>query len=227
MEDSAEKKDAHVMTSDTGKKESKADAAYDLIKSRIIDGTYSAGFRLALSSLADELDISALPVREAMRRLEAESLVRFERNIGATVAGLSANEHQWTVETLAVLDAAATVWSLSTLGTTGLEEATQINERLRDSVGDADKRVFRSLDQSFHQRLIQSCPNPQIVELVARSWARLSGSPDLSTAAAAACVADHDEILELIRNDAPAPQIESRVRVHHLSAARRSRDLHD
>ena len=46
--------------------------------------------RLVLSSIAEELGFSVVPVREAIRRLEAEGLVTFERNVGATVAAIDA-----------------------------------------------------------------------------------------------------------------------------------------
>ena len=44
------------------------------------------GYRLVLGAIAAELDVSAVPVREAIRLLEAEGLVSFERNVGAQVA---------------------------------------------------------------------------------------------------------------------------------------------
>ena len=46
-------------------------------------GTYGPGYRLVLGTIAKDLGISVVPVREAIRRLEAEGLVTFERNVGA------------------------------------------------------------------------------------------------------------------------------------------------
>ncbi|MDT7752584.1 MAG: hypothetical protein QOD96_6246, partial [Pseudonocardiales bacterium] len=56
---------------------SKSQHAYEVIKSRIVDGSYSAGYRLVLDRLARELRVSPVPVREAVRRLEAEQFVQF------------------------------------------------------------------------------------------------------------------------------------------------------
>ena len=67
---------------------SKSEQAYTAVKGRIVDGTYSPGYRLVLAKIAEDLGVSVVPVREAIRRLEAEGLVKFERNVGATVSGI-------------------------------------------------------------------------------------------------------------------------------------------
>src|SRR5690348_12410648 len=69
---------------------SKADAAYEWIRAGILEGTYGAGHRLVLERLASEIGVSPVPVREALRRLEAEGYVEFQRNVGATVRTIDA-----------------------------------------------------------------------------------------------------------------------------------------
>src|SRR5215207_5753378 len=64
---------------------SKADHAYETILRSILDGEYEPGERLVIERLARELGVSVVPVREAIRRLEADGYVTFTRNIGATV----------------------------------------------------------------------------------------------------------------------------------------------
>jgi hypothetical protein len=65
---------------------SKHERAYRLIRSRIIDGSYMPGHRLIIDALAGELGISQVPIREAIRRLEAEGRVVYRHNSGARVA---------------------------------------------------------------------------------------------------------------------------------------------
>jgi len=67
---------------------SKQERAYALIRRRILEGTYQPGYRLIISTLADELGVSAVPVREAIRRLEAEGRVVYRHNAGSRVAPL-------------------------------------------------------------------------------------------------------------------------------------------
>ena len=73
--------------------ESKSQQAYAAVKARIVEGTYTPGYRLVLAKIAEDLGFSVVPVREAIRRLEAEGLVKFERNVGATVSGIDPTEY--------------------------------------------------------------------------------------------------------------------------------------
>ena len=69
---------------------SKQERVYRTVRQRIVDGTLSPGSRLVADGLARELDVSPVPVREALRRLEAEGFVDYELNVGARVRTLDA-----------------------------------------------------------------------------------------------------------------------------------------
>jgi DNA-binding GntR family transcriptional regulator len=199
-------------------KTSKADAVYAALKARILDGTYPPGFRLAMSSLATEFGVSPLPVREAVRRLEAESLVHFERNIGARVAGVDLHEYAWTVETLAVLEGAATGMAAKQLTADDIADARHLNARLEDCIGDSDPGAFRSIHQQLHEVLIRPCRNPTIVELTARSWARLRFGSQMHEERVRECVVEHESIVDLIEAGAPDRDIEHATRTHLLNS---------
>ncbi len=90
---------------------SKSEQAYAAVKARIVEGTYTPGYRLVLAKIAEDLGVSVVPVREAIRRLEAEGLVKFERNVGATVSGIDPTEYLYTMQTLSIIEGAATALS--------------------------------------------------------------------------------------------------------------------
>ena len=48
---------------------------YEALRERILSGAYGPGFRVVIDQIAAEFAVSALPVREAIRRLEAEGLI--------------------------------------------------------------------------------------------------------------------------------------------------------
>src|SRR5690625_4614783 len=79
---------------------SKADQAHQHVLNGITSGQYKPGDRLVLSTIANELGMSVVPVREAIRRLQTDNLVQFERNVGATVTGIDPIEYHHTMETL-------------------------------------------------------------------------------------------------------------------------------
>jgi len=66
--------------------------AYHEIRRRVVEGRLRPGERLVEQRLAEELDLSRTPVREALRMLQSEGLVQFEANRGARVRSLSIGE---------------------------------------------------------------------------------------------------------------------------------------
>ncbi|MGI5132143.1 GntR family transcriptional regulator [Pseudonocardia sp. CA-107938] len=200
---------------------SKVDLAYEVIRRRILDGEYTPGYRLVLGTLAKELGVSAVPVREAVRRLEAEGHVEVVRNVGATVRMLDPAQYRWTVETLAVVEGAATGLAAAHLGGAALAEAREINDAMRAGLDDLDPVRHSRLNQRFHHVLSAPCPNPQLRDLVERGWAQVS---TLRTSVfsfiperARRSVAEHDALLDLIAGGAPAAEIDAAARAHRLA----------
>ena len=54
----------------------KQERVYQAVRERILSGAYGPGYRVVIDAIATEFEVSALPVREAIRRLEAESSTR-------------------------------------------------------------------------------------------------------------------------------------------------------
>ena len=82
---------------------SKQERVYRAVRKRIVDGTLPPGSRLVADALARELNVSPVPVREALRRLEAEGFVDYELNVGARVRTL--DEGSWSETLEAIADA--------------------------------------------------------------------------------------------------------------------------
>lgn len=199
---------------------SKSQRSYDLIRERILEGTYVPGYRLVLSTLADELECSVVPVREAIRRLQAEGMVHFERNVGATVASVDAELYLNTMQTLALLEGAATALASTRIDTAALENAEGINERMRELLTHFDAREFTRLNTEFHAALYESCPNPHLLDLVHRGWTRMNAIrvSTFSTIPGRAedSVNEHAGLLAAIRGGEPAAVIESTARAHRM-----------
>jgi DNA-binding GntR family transcriptional regulator len=200
---------------------SKSQLAYEFIRARIDDGRYVSGFRLVLGQIAGELDISVVPVREAIRRLEAEGLVTFEKNVGAQVALLHEAEYTYTMETLALVEGAATQMSAPLLTADHLERARAINREMIACLDDFIPHRFTELNQQFHAVLFEECPNPHILDLVHRGWNRLTVLRDSTFSfvpgRARESVDEHERIVELIESGAEPLEIELAARRHRLA----------
>ena len=86
----------------------KQERVYRAVRERILSGTYGPGFRVVIDALAEEFGVSALPVREAIWRLEAEGLVIYRPNAGAQVAPADPGAFDDEMSVLAVIEGYAT-----------------------------------------------------------------------------------------------------------------------
>jgi DNA-binding GntR family transcriptional regulator len=77
-----------------GENPSMVERVLSITRERIVSGVYPPGSRLRLQMLAEESGASLIPVREALRVLEAERLVESIPNRGARVASLSLDDMQ-------------------------------------------------------------------------------------------------------------------------------------
>lgn len=86
---------------------SASDQIAETLRDAIVEGALPAGEVLRQDEIALRFHVSKIPVREALKRLEAEGLVAFQRNRGAIVAALSTDEILEYVDIRAMLEARA------------------------------------------------------------------------------------------------------------------------
>ncbi|WUN55312.1 GntR family transcriptional regulator (plasmid) [Rhodococcus sp. NBC_00297] len=197
---------------------SKSQLAYHFVKDRIARQEYTPGYRLVLGSIAKDLDMSVVPVREAIRQLEAEGLVTFERNVGAHVSMVDDSQYRYSMQALSVLEGAATAMAARRLSDDDIRRARSVNERMIESLSDFEPRLFTTLNQEFHSILFAKCPNPRLAALVDAEWGRL-GHLRASTftfvpGRARESVSEHEDIVALIETSAPLSRIEDAARRH-------------
>ncbi len=210
---------------------SKSELVYTELRDRIISGRYVAGFRIVLDQTARELSVSTVPVREAIRRLEAEHLVTFTRNVGAEVSAIHVGDYADAMQTLALLEGAATASAAPLLTREMLENASATNDQLRQLVGgNFDPRLFTDLNQRFHQQICAPCPNKRLTEILDREWERVAvirrNMFAFEPVRSMTSVREHDHILSLIRTGAGAEEVESTTRQHKLRALHQYLESH-
>lgn len=200
---------------------SKSQHAYDWIKERITKQDFTPGYRLVLGTIASELNMSVVPVREAIRQLEAEGMVTFERNVGAHVSMVDVFQYRDSMQTLSFLEGAATALSTPHITPDDLRLARDINEQMTAQLDGFNPKLFTALNQQFHAALFARCPNPRLLELVNVEWSRLGYLRDSTFTfvpeRARESVREHEQIIQLIENSAPLAQIESAARAHRCA----------
>lgn len=199
----------------------KAEQAFQILKERIMDGTYGPGHRLVIDQLVREHGISSVPFRESLRRLEAEGWIEMVPNVGALVRTFDTDAWQRGLSLVARLGGYATALSAPHLTPEDLETARTLNRQMGEALGSFDPAGFGRLNREFHQLLASRCGDERLLGMVANEWARLEvirkSAFWYAPGRAHAALAEHDGIIELIEAGASPEAIETAAKEHELN----------
>ncbi len=147
-----------------------ADEATSLLRNEILMGRLEPGARLAETELAQSLQVSRAPVREALMRLQQQGLVTSERYRGTSVVELTEADVEELVTLRSVLEPLA--WSRAAAVATDddLAELDDIVDRMRKSVVSDEHAGLVLLDVEFHDRVFQAAAHARLYA----AWAAIS-----------------------------------------------------
>src|SRR6266704_1110308 len=127
----------------------KHERAYRLIRERIEAGIYQPGQRLVIDALARDLDMSQVPIREAIRRLQAEGWITYRHNSGPEVANIGLEQWQATMEVLAVLEGYATALAAPAVGAEDVARLRDLAEAMQRAMNEFDLLGFSASNRDF------------------------------------------------------------------------------
>lgn len=130
------------------------------IRSAIIDGTLPPGEVLRQDELAARFGFSRMPIRDALRQLEAEGLVSIHPTKGAQVARLDAAELREIFGMRVILETGALRLSCANLDAPRLEEAARLLDRMSD---ETEATSLSDLNRAFHATLYEPCGNARLL----------------------------------------------------------------
>lgn len=141
----------------------RATAAADELRRRILEGDYPAGMQLRQAVLAEELGISRIPFREALILLEAEGLVQLEAHKGAVVAGFSPEEVEELFEFRALLEPALLEKSAPHLTGDDYAQLDAILREYSDELRTHNPGRWGALNTELHSLLYRRAKSPRML----------------------------------------------------------------
>ncbi|MGK0149644.1 GntR family transcriptional regulator [Pseudomonas putida] len=141
-----------------------ADAIAHTLREAILDGTIGVGVQLKQEALAKRFGVSRIPVREALKRLEAEGLVRHVARQGSVVAAKSIDELVETLDIRIALETRALRLAIPNLTDTDFAAAYEVLQRYEAS---EVPREWAELNLEFHTVLYRACNRPTLLKMIA------------------------------------------------------------
>jgi DNA-binding GntR family transcriptional regulator len=130
-----------------------ASMTVEALRERILRGDFPDGEPLRQDALADELGVSRIPVREALRQLEAEGLVSFSPHRGAVVSTLSLDEIDELFELRADIESDLLRRSIPHMTDEQFDRATEVLDAFEDALAAGEASRWGPLNWHFHAAL--------------------------------------------------------------------------
>ncbi|MGI5461184.1 GntR family transcriptional regulator [Streptomyces sp. CA-249302] len=137
------------------------------LRDAILGGELKPGDRIRQEDVAAKLDTSRVPVREALRMLEAEGLTEHEPHKGARVPRLTRHEVEMIYRMRERLEPLALVESLAQLDESDHERLEKVQLRIE---ANDDVQKFLDLDREFHMLTYRGCAIDPLNAMVTRLW---------------------------------------------------------
>ena len=174
----------------------KEEQVADFLREGIIAGRFARGARLKQQEIADLLNTSITPVREALKLLEAEGYVTGDSYRGATVAPFDIAASSEVLELRILLETRLVRAAVERAASKDIAELQGLAAEFARAFEAGDNEAARAANYRFHHRMFEIATMPQTLHFVQILWARypfdlinrLKGR--VSRAAA-----EHDEVL--------------------------------
>jgi DNA-binding GntR family transcriptional regulator len=208
----------------------KQERTYTILRDRIHSGTFAPEARLNIDALARELGVSAIPVREALRRLEAEGWVRFQPNVGAIVAPVDATTWEQEMVAVAILEGAATADASKHLRPSDLARLRRLAAEMEEVAQSGDAMRFSRLNRRLHATIVSRCANAYLLELLEQTYSRLDRIRSTMFAYLPerfkAALSEHAHLIDLLESG-DAVAVEQYARWHKLQTVGAYRATHE
>lgn len=181
----------------------KSAAVYEALKEDIIDGKLKPHQKLIMSEVAKEFGLSEIPVREAIRKLESDGLVKFTPHVGAVVTEINESELVETYLIRIELEALATRLATPHITSRDIDFLEQINREMEIDIKKKLPEKLGKLNKEFHLRIYQAAPYPYLIKLIHDLYDRFERTQSVFTYVperAAASIKEHTKIIAALRS---------------------------
>jgi DNA-binding GntR family transcriptional regulator len=146
-----------------------ADQAYAYVRERVLCGDFPSGTRLTEWQIADALGTSRTPVREAMRRLVGDGVLRFQRNVGTFVGSYTAKEIAELFELRALLESEVAAAAARAISADQLAQLRALQSQIEEqgvALDRANLLRIAALNRDFHRLIAQASDSPRMTSML-------------------------------------------------------------
>jgi DNA-binding GntR family transcriptional regulator len=143
-----------------------AETAYAVLREAIVSNVLKPGTRLRADELAKKLGVSKTPVREALRKLQAEDLITLQPGNALTVKSISEEQLFEIYYTREALEGMAARLAAENAGQIELAKLRAIHDEMKAPGAAGNLKHFRQLSGDFHLAVFRAARNDTLYRLL-------------------------------------------------------------
>jgi len=151
---------------------SKKDLVVEVIRDAILSGELEPGARLLQEDLAERLQVSSTPVREALRQLETEGILQSTPNRGVRVAEVDLQAVREIYLIRADLEALATRMATANLRAADLRRLKALQTEIETLIRRGELGELRRLNYELHVLIYEAAGLPELLKIIRSLWTK-------------------------------------------------------
>jgi DNA-binding GntR family transcriptional regulator len=194
---------AQLSASSRSSAESATERAVNAIRDLVLSGELSPGQQVRQVPLAQRIQMSRSPVREALRVLSAEGIVTYTRNIGYAIATLSADELSEIYLMRRCLETEL-AHHIGPLPAEAIEDLTALNMKIESAAHRIDIAEIKILNRNFHFKTFERANKSLVVSELRRLWSMVDHYHSFylyDGEARTRIVKEHRDIIDALRDE--------------------------
>lgn len=197
------------------------EAIFQKLRLLIVEGKIAPGSKLNERELAESLNVSRTPIREAIRRLAADGLVELIANRGAIALQLSLEDVIHTFDVIANLEGFSGELAAQNISELALSELEALQYEMMASYARRDLSTYYKLNLRIHHLINQAANNPVLTKLFSQVNARIEALRFRSNQDGIKwerAVEEHQEMLDTLK--ARDPERMRKIMMRHVQNKR-------
>jgi DNA-binding GntR family transcriptional regulator len=155
-----------------GASSTSASDAYEILRGRLVRGDFRAGVRLTEEQLALELHVSRTPIREALRRLVSDGLLRFVPNVGTFVASWTDDDIRDLFDLRVLLESNIASLAAQRIAPADIDRLVTIQdeiERQGPDIASENLQRINGLNREFHRVISAASGSSRMSEMLSNA----------------------------------------------------------
>lgn len=145
---------------------------YSRLREAISQGDFPPGATLTIRTLAASLGTSAMPVREALKRLVAEKVLEQRSNRSVAVPQFTMPAFRELIRIRMTIESLATRWATMRADEALLDRLRTLNQRMKEAIDTGESEKVLDANKRFHFEIYAAADMPQLLEIIKGLWLR-------------------------------------------------------